>query len=126
MEQLKRKNRKFQIIKTEFSNLGADSNRVSVETDKQYKKVTGIFAYTDPDYNDNINVELDSPLKINNVEQFPENFDLGLLFPAESNKHFTAINEDAAGSLIEFDFATPDAAGTLTIILILENPVTPE
>ncbi|MPM07442.1 hypothetical protein SDC9_53748 [bioreactor metagenome] len=115
--------KRFQVIKQLIAAKGTEYS-ISVETDKNYKRVTGICMYSDPVYSNNVNVLFTSPLKIDNREIFPENFDSALLFPVEDNKVFTKIDEKADGSKIEvsvIDNNNAFAAHYLTIVLQLEN-----
>lgn len=118
----KRKKR-TQIIKQLISAANTEYD-ISVETDKQYKRVKKIYAYGDPNYTQNNNLVFASPLKINNVDILPENFDATLLYPINHNDDFTQINEEAGGSRLEVSVKDENTVSTpyyFTIVLILEN-----
>jgi len=115
--------KRFQVIK-QYIAVKDTEYTISVETDKNYNRVAGIFMYSDPIYGNNVNVSFTSPLKIDNNEVFPKDFDSALLFPIEDNKVFTKISEKADGSKIEVivkDSNSSFSAHYITIVLLLEN-----
>ena len=116
------KKHRFQIIKKQITSTSAHT--ITADLDKHYKKVTGIWMYADPIYADNTNLVLSSPLKINNVEHLPVDFDTALLFPIDHNSAFTEILEDAAGSQLEVSVTDSGYSSDyyFTIIVKLENP----
>lgn len=114
--------KRYQKAKVAYDSLGADKVTIKMEIDKQYKYVTQIFCFTTPVYGSNVNTTLATPLKINHIDIYPEDFDTGLLFPADSNAVFTKIKEEAAGSMLEVQFNTPSTgSGYINVVLVLEN-----
>jgi hypothetical protein len=107
----------FQII--EVSPI-MGSTDVLATTDIRYKRVTGVYMYTDGNLTDNVSFEISKPLNIANEEVYPMNFPTGLLFPREDYKPFTEIEAEANGSEISTQF-DGDGATTLFIKLRLEN-----
>ena len=120
---MSKRKRRYQIIKQLISGKDEEYN-ISVELDKQYERVVRIYAYGNPNYTQNNNLVFISPLKINNTEHFPENFDSALLYPIDHNDDFTKISEEAAGSRLEVTVKDQNVVATpyyFTILLILEN-----
>ena len=115
------KKKRFQIIKKLIES-DADHS-ISVTLDKQYSKVTHLFAYANPTATSNINLTRTSPLRINHEEILPVNFDTALLFPTEHNTIFTKINADAANSTLEVTVKFEDYIEefNFTILCVLEN-----
>lgn len=97
---------------------------ISAETDRKYQRVTGIWMFTNPLYSSNANLSFITPLKINNTELFPVDFDSALLFPVIHNDHFSQIDEEAGGSKLEVTLNDADNEDYyFTIVLRLENNV---
>lgn len=122
-KQMAKRKKRYQIIKQLISAKDTEYN-ISVELDKQYERVTRIYAYGNPNYTQNNNLVFSSPLKINNTDHFPEDFDSALLFPIDHNDDFTKIDEEAAGSRLEVtlqDKGTVASPYYFSIVLVLEN-----
>ena len=113
---------KYQIIKVGVGPLSRNQGAFSVNTDKVFKYITGIFVYCGDSYSTNLNLSMNKPMRIGGVEIFPEEFDTHLLFPRVENESFTrSVKTEAAGSRIEGSFDLLSTEETATILLILEN-----
>ena len=118
---------KYQIIKVNVTEEGGTFN-INVNTDKMYKKITGILA-SFPFY---VSFLLKSTLSlsINDKEIFPDDFEIKLITfgpGVPTNELFYLIDEEANGSTIKGKFKDgTDALGfpypyTLNIYLRLED-----
>jgi hypothetical protein len=90
---------KYQQIKYSISSIGQEIS-IDAETDKLYKKVTGINIVLSDARNKFSTIELD----VNSNELFPENFEvLRLLFREQVpfGYDYHTLNEQAAGSKLK-------------------------
>ncbi len=112
-------NNKYQIIKVKVSERNQNI-RFSADTDKKYKRLTGLFASLPS------NVALFSTtleLKVADVEVFPENFEIKLLTCGENvspNKRFyNQLNCEAQGSRIDGRYVDGGNARTYPYVALI-------
>ena len=97
---------------------------IDFDTDKQWERVVGFFVYSSTAYASNVNLQFCKPLKINNREIYPEDFDTFFLQARLEYERFTRINEKADGSKVSGSILDPAVVAApyyATIILVLER-----
>jgi hypothetical protein len=91
---------KYQIIKVPISAAG-ESIKFSADTDKMYKRITGLFASL-PEDKAVPGTTLE--LKISDKEIFPEEYELKMVTTGQNvspNSRFLGLSEEAFGNHIE-------------------------
>lgn len=99
---------------------------IDFDTDIQWERVVGIIVYSNTDYTANVNLQFSKPLKINNREIFPEDFDTFFLQARDEFNRFTQIYETAKGSKVSGSIVDPAVVATpyyVTIQLELERDI---
>lgn len=117
---------KYQIIKLAIT--GAGSFPINAESDKAYKRITGI-AYSSTDTNAQKDTVF-SKYEIDNNEIFPDGFEVKMISTGQEvppNERYYPINERAEGSTIVGTVKDAGNAGAypynVYIYLRLENPL---
>jgi len=117
---------KYQLLKIKVLESGANI-KFSADTDKKYKRLTGIFASL-PDTG-NALFETTLELKVADVEIFPEEFEIKMLSCGQNvspnDRFYTQLDEEAEGSRIEGRYIDGGNAAaypyTVKLYLLLKN-----
>jgi len=94
---------KYQILKIKV-NRQNDNIKFALDTDKKYKRITGIFASLPEDKNYRALFETTLELRVADVEIFPEGFEIKMLNCGQqvspNNRFFDQIEQEARGNQI--------------------------
>lgn len=117
---------KYQLLKLTIT--GAGNYLLNAESDKVYRKITGIH-YSSTDTNA-IKDSVFAKLEIDNNEIFPDGFEVKLIQTGQElspNDRYHLLNERAEGSTIVLNFKDAGNAAAYpynaTIYLRLESPI---
>lgn len=98
---------------------------IDFDTPREWDRVVEVIIYGNTSYVNNRNLQFTHPLKINNTEFYPVDFDTYLLFPRKENERYRMVHEEARGSKVEGKIKDPIATGfapyDVTIKLVLER-----
>ena len=112
---------KYQIYKFFIANGSTPDVTIDENIDTRYKRVTGVFMYTDEAIANNLNLEFENDLRISDQIVYPANFDSFLLYPVLQNQEFTTLKPaiPVANSKIEGRVKSFTAVGADTYFTIL-------
>lgn len=112
---------KYQIYKFFIANGSTPDVTIDENIDTRYKRVTGVFMYTDEAIANNLNLEFENDLRISDQIVYPTNFDSFVLFPVLQNQEFTTLKPaiPVANSKIEGRVKSSTAVGADTYLTIL-------
>lgn len=113
--------KKFQIF--EYKLTGGEKADITVDRtlDRGFTKLVGMYAYTDTNHENNVNLVVKSPLQVDDREVLPRNFDTHFLFPMLQNQEFTKFDEpiDVDNSKIEARLETIDDVSETCFLKII-------
>lgn len=112
---------KYQIYKFFIANGSTPDVTIDENIDTRYKRVTGVFMYTDTELANNLNLEFENDLRISDQIVYPTNFDSFMLYPIMQNNEFTTLKPaiPVANSKIEGRVKSSTAVGADTYLTIL-------
>ena len=94
---------KYQILKIKV-NRENENIKFALDTDKKYKRITGIFASLPEDKNYRALFETTLELRVADVEIFPEGFEIKMLSCGQqvtpNDRFFNQIEQEARGNQI--------------------------
>ncbi|MDA3910954.1 MAG: hypothetical protein PF448_06335 [Bacteroidales bacterium] len=118
--------KKFQIFEFPFESGKPVDVEIDREIDKGYKSLKSLSIFTDPDYDNSLNLEVETQITVDTKEVFPRGFDTKLLHPMKQNEEFTHFDEPIQidNSKVEGRLVSQENAaksGIIKVLLVLEK-----
>lgn len=118
--------KKYQIFEFPFEADKPVDVEIDREIDKGYKGLKSITVMTDPDYDNSLNLEVETQITVDTKEVFPRGFDTKLLHPMKQNEEFTHFDEPIQidNSKVEGRLVSkvnPSKSGVIKVLLVLEK-----